>query len=41
MYPTNVISISDGNSPYHNLEQYMHNVDPNRDIVLLNKVRCG
>lgn len=29
---------ADGNSPNHNLEQYLHNLDPTRDVALMNKV---
>lgn len=31
-------AIADGNSPNHNLQMYLHNIDPTRDVALMNKV---
>lgn len=30
---------AEGNSPNHNLQMYLHNIDPTRDVALMNKVR--
>lgn len=32
-------AIAEGNSANHNLEMYLHNIDPTRDVALMNKVR--
>lgn len=34
-----VFASADGNSPNHNLQQYLYNIDPTRDVALMNKVR--
>lgn len=36
--PFCVFASADGNSPNHNLQQYLHNIDPTRDVALMNKV---
>ncbi|CAN0241406.1 unnamed protein product [Ectocarpus sp. 13 AM-2016] len=38
LHEAGVVKSDDGNSPNHNLQQYLHNIDPTRDVALMNKV---
>ncbi|CAM9520983.1 unnamed protein product [Ectocarpus sp. 6 AP-2014] len=38
LHKAGVVKSDDGNSPNHNLQQYLHNIDPTRDVALMNKV---
>ncbi|CAM9969303.1 unnamed protein product [Hapterophycus canaliculatus] len=39
LHKKGVVKSDDGNSPNHNLQMYLHNIDPSRDVALMNKVR--
>eukprot|EP00903_Cladosiphon_okamuranus_P014526 g13473.t1 len=38
LHKKGVVKSDDGNSPNHNLQQYLHCIDPTRDVALMNKV---
>ncbi|CAN0224411.1 unnamed protein product [Ectocarpus sp. 4 AP-2014] len=37
MQEQGILKLDVGNSPHHSLEQYLHVIDPSRDVALLNK----
>ncbi|CAN0281450.1 unnamed protein product [Pylaiella littoralis] len=38
LHEEGVVKGDEGNSPNHNLQQYLYNIDPTRDVALMNKV---